>query len=223
MNNIILEVKNLIKSYPENDTVLEVLKSVDFSIEKGKTVAIVGESGSGKSTFMHLLGFLDKPDSGEILFYGNKVEEKKMAEFRNQHLGFVFQFHYLLNDFTAAENVAMPMFIKTKNWKKSLSEAESILQKLDILKRKNHYPNQLSGGEQQRVAIGRAMINEPDIILADEPTGNLDEKHGNEIMKLLLRLNKINNQTIIIVTHNQNIANLMNKKYEMKSGKLREI
>ncbi len=223
MNKKIIEARNIVKTYPENGSVLEVLNGVDFSIEKGQTVAVIGESGSGKSTFMHLLGFLDKPDSGEILFYGDKVKEKKLAEFRNKHIGFVFQFHYLLNDFTAVENVAMPMFIKTKDWKNSLSKAENILDKMDILKRKNHYPNQLSGGEQQRVAIARAMINNPDIILADEPTGNLDEKHSDEIMKLFLDLNQESAQTLIIVTHNHNIADLMNKKYEMKSGKLVEI
>ncbi len=219
--NKILEVKKLVKTYPENDSVLEVLKGIDFCVEEGQTVAVVGESGSGKSTFLHLLGLLDNPDSGEILFYGEKV--KNLSEFRNEHIGFVFQFHYLLNDFTAAENVAMPMFIKTKNWGKSIAEAEKILNKMDILKRKNHYPNQLSGGEQQRVAIARAMINNPAIIFADEPTGNLDEKHSDEIMKLLLDLNKETGQTLIVVTHNNNIAGLMDKKYEMKLGRLVEI
>ena len=166
---------------------------------------------------------LDKPDEGDIYYSGKKinVQDRNVNEFRNKKIGFVFQFHYLLEDFSAEENVAMPMFLATKNLKKSIKEAQNLLKTLDMFERKNHYPNQLSGGEQQRVAVARALINKPEIIFADEPTGNLDAKHSSELMELLIRFNKIDGQTFVIVTHNQDIAKVVDKHFVLENGVLK--
>ena len=219
----LLKAINLKKSYFEVSEELEVLKGLNLEVNSGEMVAITGESGSGKSTLLHLLGMLDKPDEGEI-FYSQKkicVHDKNVNEFRNKRIGFVFQFHYLLEDFSAEENVAMPMFLATKNFKKSVKEAQKLLEKLNMFERKEHYPNQLSGGEQQRVAVARALINNPEIIFADEPTGNLDAKHSNELMELLIKFNKINGQTFVIVTHNQDIAKVVDKHFVLENGVLK--
>ncbi len=214
---------NLKKSYIEVSGKLEVLKGLNLEVNSGEMVAITGESGSGKSTLLHLLGMLDKPDEGDIYYSGKRinVHDKKVNEFRNKKIGFVFQFHYLLEDFTAEENVAMPMFLATKNLKKSIKEAQNLLKTLDMFERKEHYPNQLSGGEQQRVAVARALINNPEIIFADEPTGNLDAKHSNELMELLIKFNKINDQTFVIVTHNQDITKVVDKHFVLENGVLK--
>ncbi|RQV99554.1 MAG: ABC transporter ATP-binding protein, partial [Calditrichaeota bacterium] len=208
-----LEVKNLSKSYLENKEKLEILKGVNLKVMTGETLAISGESGSGKSTLLHLLGMLDSADSGEIFYSGKKitVKDKGINNFRNQKIGFVFQFHYLLEDFTAIENVAMPMFVKTGNYQKSISRAGELLQMLDLYARRKHYPNQLSGGEQQRIAVARALINDPELVLADEPTGNLDENHSMELINYIHELNRSRQQTFIIVTHNKAIANQMDR------------
>ncbi|MFO7897324.1 MAG: ABC transporter ATP-binding protein [Candidatus Cloacimonadales bacterium] len=218
----ILNVKDLKKSYKEASGKLEILKGVDLQINAGETVAITGQSGSGKSTLLHILGMLDNYDSGSIEFMGKKISanDRKINQFRNQQIGFVFQFHYLLEDFTAEENVAMPAFIRSGNHQQSLQAARKLLDKLDILPRKDHYPNQLSGGEQQRVAFARALVNNPKIILADEPTGNLDATHSEELIQLLLQLNREFQQTFVIVTHNQQIAARMQKNYYLKNGVL---
>ena len=185
-------------------------------------IAIIGESGSGKSILLHLLVMLYSAYEVEIFYPGKKISviNKSLNEFRNKKVGFVFQFHYLLEDFTAEENVAMPMFIASRNYKKSIKKAKTLLKVLDILDRGTHYPNQLSGGEQQRVAVARALINDPEIIFADEPTGNLDEHHSDELINLMIELNRKNGQTFVIVTHNLEIAKRMHKIYTLKNGVL---
>ncbi len=219
-DRIILKVSNLRKSFQENAGKLVVLDKVDLNVKAGEKIAITGESGSGKSTLLHLMGALDEADEGEILVSGEKItpKRKNIDKFRNKKIGFIFQFHYLLSDFTAEENVAMPQFIATKNLKKSLREARKLLKILDILSRKHHYPNQLSGGEQQRVAVARALINNPKIIFADEPTGNLDAKHSEELLKYIIKLNETRNQTFVIVTHDERIAKRMDQHYKLKDG-----
>lgn len=221
----LLKVENLSKSYQEATGRLEVLRNVNLEVETGDMIAITGESGSGKSTLLHLMGMLDKPDNGAIYYSNKKIEmkDRNISEFRNKTVGFVFQFHYLLEDFTAEENVAMPMFLASRNFKKSLGEAQKLLKVLDIFERRAHYPNQLSGGEQQRVAVARALINSPEIIFADEPTGNLDAKHSEELIDLLVELNKIKNHTFIVVTHNLEIARKMDKIYILENGVLRVL
>lgn len=216
----ILDVKNLKKSYDEVDGKLEILKGVNLTINSGETIAITGQSGSGKSTLMHILGMLDNYDSGTISFNGKQIASsaKDINKFRNEKIGFVFQFHYLLEDFTAEENVAMPAFIRTGNQKQAINESRKLLEILDILPRKDHYPNKLSGGEQQRVAFARALINKPEIVFADEPTGNLDSTHSTELINLLLELNQEYNQTFVIVTHNNEIAKNMQKHYHLENG-----
>ncbi|MCD4651456.1 MAG: ABC transporter ATP-binding protein [Candidatus Cloacimonetes bacterium] len=200
-----------------------MLNGIDFRVERGEMVAITGESGSGKSTLLHILGLLDKPDSGCVRFNGElaPTEDKLLSKFRNQNIGFVFQFHYLLEDFNARENVAMPRLIGTGNRSESLRIAQDLLSSLGMQHRLNHYPNQLSGGEQQRVAIARALINKPDIVFADEPTGNLDAKHSNEIISLIEELNRDMKQTFVIITHDKSISSRMQKSYTMQDGALR--
>jgi len=220
----LLRVEHLRKSYREASGELLVLQDVNLEVNSGEMVAITGESGSGKSTLLHLLGMLDSPDAGEIFYSGKpvRITDKKINSFRNRTVGFVFQFHYLLEDFTAEENAAMPMFLKTKNLKKSISAARELFKILDIYDRRLHFPNQLSGGEQQRVAVARALINEPEIVLADEPTGNLDAKHSDELVELLIKLNKTKEQTFIIVTHNLQIAAKMDRHLLLENGVLKE-
>jgi len=216
----ILETYELKKSYQEAGGRLDVLIGIDLQVEAGKLIAVTGESGSGKSTLLHLLGMLDKPDSGKILFSGKEIniDHKKIHEFRNKEIGFVFQFHYLLEDFTAEENIALPMLLATGDHLKSLKEARILLKALDVHSRKDHYPNQLSGGEQQRVAVARALINKPKIILADEPAGNLDVNHSRELIELIKDLNRKLENTFVIITHNLEIAAEMHEHHVLENG-----
>lgn len=218
----LLRAEKIVKTYQESNGKLLVLDNINLEVAKGEMCAITGESGSGKSTLLHLLGMLDSPDSGEIYYFDKlmTVKDKNINEFRNQKIGFVFQFHYLLEDFTAEENVAMPMFLACKNFTKSIQKARQILKHLSLLGRKDHYPNQLSGGEQQRVAVARALINQPEIVFADEPTGNLDAIHSVELIELLLSMNKSREQTFVIVTHNTEIARQMDTHYHLQNGKI---
>ena len=202
---------------------LKVLKGVDLHIKKGEFVSIVGASGAGKTTLLHLLGTLEKTDSGEIVVDGKSVSnlsEKELAIFRNKEIGFVFQFHNLLAEFSALENVCLPAFIAGKSKKEAAEKATEILKTLGLENRLNHKPSELSGGEQQRVAVARALINSPSVILADEPSGNLDSKNAMDLHQLLLNLNQEKGQTIVIVTHNNELANMANRKLEMVDGKL---
>ena len=202
---------------------LKVLKDLDLQIEKDEFVSIVGASGCGKTTLLQLLGTLEKADSGEIFIDGkivNKLLDKQLSVFRNQKIGFVFQFHNLLAEFSALENVCLPVFIAEKSKKEAEQKATEILTMLGMENRLSHKPNELSGGEQQRVAVGRALINSPAIILADEPSGNLDSKNAKDLHQLLLKLNQETGQTIVIVTHNDELANMANRKLEMVDGKL---
>ena len=202
---------------------LKVLKGLDLHIEKGEFVSIVGTSGSGKTTLLQLLGTLENTDSGEIIIDEKavqKLSEKELAIFRNQKIGFVFQFHNLLAEFSALENVCLPAYIAGISKKQAEKKAKEILSILGLENRMTHKPGELSGGEQQRVAVGRALINSPAVILADEPSGNLDSKNAKDLHKLLLKLNQEREQTIVIVTHNDELANMANRKLEIVDGKL---
>ncbi len=223
---MILKAEKICKIYFEGlkEKELIVLDNLDFEMEQGKIVSITGISGSGKSTLLHILGTLDKPNKGKIYFNGNdigKLSDRELARFRNRNIGFVFQFHHLLPELTSIENVAMPMLISGKSYIESLSAADSLLSKLDLSDRKDHYPNQLSGGEQQRIAVARALINNPELILADEPTGNLDKYHSEGLIKLLWELNKMFSISLLLVTHNEGLAERAEILYQLSDGKLK--
>ncbi|MCK4358765.1 MAG: ABC transporter ATP-binding protein [Candidatus Cloacimonetes bacterium] len=225
---MVLKAEKIYKSYFEGikEKKLIVLNDLDFEMERGKIVSITGMSGSGKSTLLHILGTLDKPDKGKIYFDGDdvgKLSDKELARFRNKNIGFVFQFHHLLPELTSAENVAMPMLISGKSYIESLNSAGLLLSKLDLTDRKDHYPNQLSGGEQQRIAVARALINNPELILADEPTGNLDKYHSEELLELLWGLNEMFSTSLLIVTHNESLARKAEILYELSEGKLKLV
>lgn len=220
----ILELKNINKTYKGTSETLHILKDLNLVINEGEFVSIIGKSGSGKSTLLNVIGLLDSIDDGEIYIHGEKVDRtnhQKIDLLKNRDIGFVFQFHYLLPEFTALENVMLPALLNNFNDKKNIEEkAKKILDSVGLKERYNHKPNQLSGGEKQRVAIARALINDPKIILADEPTGNLDEETSNEIHNLFRKINRENNQTIIVVTHSRELANITDKRYSVKNGKL---
>jgi lipoprotein-releasing system ATP-binding protein len=214
-----LTATNIQKYYGQ----LWVLKGVDLEIKQGEIASIVGPSGSGKSTLLHILGTLDKPDKGEVVVGGerlNFLNEKRMAAFRNRHVGFVFQFHHLLPEFTALENVCIPGWMAGRSKKEVNDHALSLLQMLGLEKRIDNKPNQLSGGEQQRVAVARALINKPAIIFADEPTGNLDSANARELHQLFFTLRQQFNQTFLIVTHNEELAQMSDRLLHMKDGKI---
>jgi lipoprotein-releasing system ATP-binding protein len=211
--------KNIYKRYGS----LEVLRGVNIELQKGEVVSIVGPSGSGKSTLLHILGSLDKADMGEVWINNHQVTSmagKKLAAFRNHHIGFVFQFHHLLPEFTALENVCMPGWIGARKKDDVIADAENLLRLLGVSDRKDNKPGQLSGGEQQRVAVARALINKPDIIFADEPTGNLDSANAEELHKLFFELREKFNQTFLIVTHNEELSRLSDRVLHMKDGKI---
>jgi len=202
---------------------LQVLKGVDVDIKKGEVVSIVGASGAGKSTLLHILGTLDRPDAGKVMFEQQVVtamNSRQLAQFRNKHIGFIFQFHNLLPEFTALENVCIPAFIAKADVKESEQRALELLQFLGLGERAQHKPNQLSGGEQQRVAVARALMNNPDVILADEPSGNLDSKNARELHQLFFTLREKYNQTFVIVTHNDELAALADRALVMRDGRL---
>ena len=212
-----ISAKNIHKSYGP----LHVLKGVSIEIQKGELVSIVGASGAGKSTLLHIIGTLDKPDSGELYLHDKKIiglSEKDLAKFRNTHIGFVFQFHHLLPEFTALENVCIPGFIARRKDDEVKAKASELLAYLGLSERLQHKPNQLSGGEQQRVAVARALINQPDVILADEPSGNLDTQNAKELHALFFKLRQEFQQTFVIVTHNEELADMADRKLVMKDG-----
>jgi lipoprotein-releasing system ATP-binding protein len=220
--DIILTTENLSKSYQSNKkNKLQVLKSISLEIEENKISLIVGASGAGKSTLLHLLGGLDRPDDGKVFYEQKNIfdfDNEKLAKFRNENMGFVFQFHHLLPEFTAIENVAIPQMIKGISLKNSLEKSKKILDMVGLSDRADHKPAELSGGEQQRVAVARALANDPKIILADEPTGNLDSANSESIHKLLFELRDNFKKTFVIVTHNPALMKLADIIFEIKDG-----
>lgn len=212
-----LEAIGIEKSYGS----LKVLKGVDLTVKQGEVVAIVGASGAGKSTLLHMLGTLDIPDKGKISVKGQDVysqSTRQLASFRNKHIGFVFQFHNLLPEFSAVENVMIPGLLSGRSEADVRENAEKLLQELGLQERLHHKPSEMSGGEQQRTAVARALVNSPDLILADEPSGNLDSKNAEELHQLFFKLREKMGQTFIIVTHNQEFANMADRKLEMRDG-----
>ena len=212
-----LRAKNITKRFGD----LEILKGIDMEISKQSITCIVGASGAGKTTLLQILGTLERPDNGELYINDTNVltlKGNKLAQFRNTHIGFIFQFHQLLPEFTAMENVMLPALLGDRPRKASSQKAADLLNYLGLAERLQHKPSQLSGGEQQRVAVARALINDPDIIFADEPSGNLDSKNSEDLHNLFFRLRDELKQTFVIVTHNENLAEMSDRKYEIKDG-----
>jgi len=225
---LVLRGEGISKSYKSEqaDTRLEVLKNVSIDIKEGSITSIVGSSGSGKSTLLHILGGLDKPDSGTVYWGNQKISDMKsdqLADFRNKNIGFVFQFHHLLPEFTALENVSMPALIGGESIDKASKRALSLLERFGVAERMNHRPTQLSGGEQQRVSMARALMNKPSIILADEPTGNLDDANTATILDMLYELRDKDGVTILLITHEKAIADRSDIILEIKNGELSSL
>ena len=223
MGEIILQAKNICKSYSNGKTQLSVLQDFSLDVEVGEIITIMGQSGSGKSTALNILGTLDHPDSGELILGGKRVhtmEENELAAIRNGDIGFVFQFHHLLPEFTAIENILMPTWINGKE--DSKNHALDLIEKMGLSDRKDQFPSQLSGGERSRVAVARALMNQPKLILADEPTGNLDEKNANKLIDLLSEINKDFHQAIVLTTHNPQVARIGHKQFNLENGSLTE-
>lgn len=221
----LLRCENISKFYDEGEQQVQVLKEVSFSMNAGELVAIVGSSGSGKSTLLHTLGGLEQPSSGEVWIRGQSLQQlssDKLALLRNQNLGFVYQFHHLMADFSALENVMMPMLIGKQNKTEAANRAEKMLQAVGLSHRITHRPSALSGGERQRVAIARALVNNPVLVLADEPTGNLDQKTTESIFELIQQLNQEQNIAFLLVTHDLNLANKLSRSLVMRDGVLSE-
>lgn len=219
----LLHCSGLSKTYQDGDNQVNVLKSVDFSISAGEMVAIVGASGSGKSTLLHILGGLEKPTTGELMFNDQDMtswSSDKLSSWRNSNLGFVYQFHHLLPEFSALENVAMPLLIAGEKSKNAKQTAQTLLERVGLGHRLSHRPSQLSGGERQRVAIARAFVNNPDIVLADEPTGNLDGEAAASIYQLMLELNKEKGTAFIVVTHDNTLAEQLHRVERLVDGTL---
>ena len=214
-----IKAENIRKKYGE----LEVLKGVSLEIAAGEVVSIVGASGAGKSTLLHIIGTLDKADAGTVSINNietGKLKDKKLSDFRNSAIGFVFQFHHLLPEFTALENVCIPAFIAGQGENEAHSKAKELLGFLGLANRADHKPSELSGGEQQRVAVARALVNQPAVVLADEPSGNLDSQSAKELHQLFFELRDKFNQTFVIVTHNKELADMADRKLEMKDGQI---
>lgn len=214
-----LQARGIQKSYGN----LQILKGVDLDVKRGEIITIIGASGAGKSTLLHIIGTLDRPDFGTIRLNNvdvNTLSSRKLSAFRNEQIGFIFQFHHLLPEFTALENICIPAFIAGRGKKDAENKAFELLELLGLSDRANHKPNELSGGEQQRVAVARAMVNDPAIILADEPSGNLDSNNAENLHRLFVDLRDTLNQTFVIVTHNENLANLADRKLLMKDGQI---
>jgi lipoprotein-releasing system ATP-binding protein len=227
MNNIILSAKDIYKSFQTTKKIkLDVLKGISIEIQTGKITIIVGASGAGKSTLLHLLGGLDRPDSGEVFFDNKDIftfSDDGLAKFRNKNVGFIFQFHHLLPEFTAMENVIIPQMINGTTFNQAKIKSKDLLQTVGLTERLDHKPAELSGGEQQRVAVARSLANNPKIIFADEPTGNLDSINSEEIHKLILELKTNLGMTFVIVTHNSSLVELTDTLYEIKDGKISVI
>ena len=214
-----IEAKGIYKKFGN----IEVIKGIDIQINKGEIVTIVGASGAGKTTLLQIIGTLEKADKGDVIINGqntSKMNQKSLAAFRNKNIGFVFQFHHLLPEFTALENICIPAFIAGENKSNALSKAMQLLDYLNLTERANHKPSMLSGGEQQRIAVARALINNPAVILADEPSGNLDSQNAKELHELFFKLREQTGQTFVIVTHNPDLAKMADRTLTIKDGKI---
>jgi len=225
MDKIVIEADQIFKTYSNGRRELEVLSGIGLNVNSGNIITIMGQSGAGKSTLLNILGTLDKPDKGVVKINNIRVDvllEDELSELRNKHIGFIFQFHHLLPEFTAQENMLLPAWIK--NGKKIPTDwGMELLETVGLTERKDHLPSQLSGGERLRTAVVRALINRPDILLADEPTGNLDIENARKLIDLLLRINRDFGQTIVLTTHNPEVAEIGHVKYELCAGQLRII
>lgn len=214
-----LHARGIYKSYGA----LPILKGIDLHVAKGEIVSLVGASGAGKSTLLHIIGTLDKPDSGTVSLHGTDIgtlTPRQLSAFRNEHIGFVFQFHHLLPEFTALENVCIPAYIKKVGAREAEQRASELLELLDVADRRDHKPGQLSGGEQQRVAVARALVNRPAVVLADEPSGNLDSENAAALHQLFVDLRNQLNQTFVVVTHNEELAGIADRVVHIKDGKI---
>ena len=223
MGEIILQAKNIDKSFSNGKTKLSVLKDFSLDVDVGQIITIMGQSGSGKTTALNILGTLDQADAGELSINGTQVHdmnETELSTIRNRDIGFVFQFHHLLPEFSAIENILMPTWIKGADDRKD--SALDLIEKMGLSERKDHFPSQLSGGERSRVAVARALMNKPKLVLADEPTGNLDEKNANKLIDLLVKINKDFRQAIVLTTHNPKIARIGHKQFFLENGSLSE-
>jgi len=218
MSNYLVELININKTFKKGPAVINVLNDFNLGIKRGEFISIVGPSGVGKSTLLHIIGGLERPDSGIVNFVGESVynqQNARLDSYRNNEVGFVFQFHYLLNDFTAIENVMMPAMIGKSSKKEAAKKAAEILEKVGMSDRESHYPMELSGGEQQRVAVARALMNNPKLLLADEPTGNLDKKNSYDVFELFKKLNE-EGVTVVIVTHDEHLSGLSDKEIKLE-------
>lgn len=223
MSDQILNVSGLTKVFQKDGVVVDVLRGIDFAADRGEFITIMGPSGAGKSTFLHILGTLDKPTAGTVLFSGRDIRsftEDEESRFRNEQVGFIFQFYHLLQDFNVVENIMMPLLIKRVKPAEASARAEAFLETIELTHRRSHKPGELSGGEQQRVAVARALINEPELILADEPTGNLDRKTGREVLAQILKIRQRLSATLILVTHDPEIGAVGERKLTMVDGEL---
>lgn len=223
MSDQILNVSGLTKVFQKDGVVVDVLRGIDFASDRGEFITIMGPSGAGKSTFLHILGTLDKPTAGTVLFSGRDIRgftEDEESRFRNEQVGFIFQFYHLLQDFNVVENIMMPLLIKRVKPAEASARAEAFLETIELTHRRSHKPGELSGGEQQRVAVARALINEPELILADEPTGNLDRKTGREVLTQILKIRQRLSATLILVTHDPEIGAVGERKLTMVDGEL---
>ena len=225
MSSRLFEVRGLKKSYPSGNQVLDVLRGIDFTVDRGDMIAVTGASGSGKSTLLHLMGGLESVDEGNLVFNGEEITGyslSRLAEWRNLHTGFVFQFHHLLPEFSALENVMFPLLLRRKSFRKARSRARELLDEVGLADRGSHKPGELSGGEQQRVAIARALSGNPSILFGDEPTGNLDRKTSEKILELLIKIHRDFDLASVIVTHDQEMAAICHSVKVLENGMIRD-
>ena len=225
MTKPVLQCRGVVRRFNEGESMLEVLTNVDLSVNAAERVAIIGASGSGKTTLLQILGGLDEPTEGEVFVNGEAMhgtDEKQKGQLRNRYIGFVYQFHHLLPEFTAEENVAMPLMIRRQPREEAIAAAQGLLERVGLGERLHHKPGELSGGERQRAAVARALITKPQIVLADEPTGNLDSGNGGHVLNLMLELNQELQTSLIIVTHDQTIASRMDRVLVLEDGRLSE-